>query len=127
MFFRMALSIRLNAGDSTPVAVIEFVDRDVDAKGAADRARALEDSQGRFRTLADAMPLVDRLAPEHPFPAPLDDVLAALRFVERGGLGVRRRSIRSAVGGQSGREATGAPRPRAGGATEDPSARRDRS
>ncbi|BAF88527.1 MULTISPECIES: 50S ribosomal protein L17 [Azorhizobium] len=27
-------------GDSTPVAVIEFVDRDVDAKGAADRARA---------------------------------------------------------------------------------------
>src|SRR5215472_5568840 len=27
-------------GDSAPVAVIEFVDRDVDAKGAADRARA---------------------------------------------------------------------------------------
>ena len=27
-------------GDSTPVAVIEFVDRDVDAKGASDRARA---------------------------------------------------------------------------------------
>lgn len=27
-------------GDSTPVAVIEFVDRDVEAKGAADRARA---------------------------------------------------------------------------------------
>ncbi len=26
-------------GDSAPVAVIEFVDRDVDAKGAADRAR----------------------------------------------------------------------------------------
>ncbi|MFG1428303.1 50S ribosomal protein L17 [Roseixanthobacter glucoisosaccharinicivorans] len=26
-------------GDSTPVAVIEFVDRDVDAKGAADHAR----------------------------------------------------------------------------------------
>lgn len=26
-------------GDSTPVAVIEFVDRDVEAKGAADRAR----------------------------------------------------------------------------------------
>lgn len=28
-------------GDCTPVAVIEFVDRDVDAKGAADRARTL--------------------------------------------------------------------------------------
>jgi len=27
-------------GDNTAVAVIEFVDRDVDAKGAADRARA---------------------------------------------------------------------------------------
>ena len=27
-------------GDSAPVAVIEFVDRDVEAKGAADRARA---------------------------------------------------------------------------------------
>jgi large subunit ribosomal protein L17 len=27
-------------GDSAPVAVIEFVDRDPDAKGAADRARA---------------------------------------------------------------------------------------
>ena len=29
-------------GDSAAVAVIEFVDRDVDAKGAADRARAAE-------------------------------------------------------------------------------------
>jgi large subunit ribosomal protein L17 len=29
-------------GDSAPVAVIEFVDRDVDAKGAADRARTAE-------------------------------------------------------------------------------------
>jgi acetyl esterase len=28
-----------------------------------------------------------RLAPEHPFPAPLDDVLATLEFVEQGGLG----------------------------------------
>ena len=27
-------------GDSTPVAVIEFVDRDVEAKGASDRTRA---------------------------------------------------------------------------------------
>ena len=29
-------------GDSAPIAVIEFVDRDVDAKGAADRARTAE-------------------------------------------------------------------------------------
>ena len=29
-------------GDNAPVAVIEFVDRDVDAKGAADRARTAE-------------------------------------------------------------------------------------
>ena len=29
-------------GDSAPIAVIEFVDRDVDAKGAADRARVAE-------------------------------------------------------------------------------------
>jgi large subunit ribosomal protein L17 len=27
-------------GDNAPVAVIEFVDRDTEAKGAADRARA---------------------------------------------------------------------------------------
>jgi large subunit ribosomal protein L17 len=29
-------------GDNAPMAVVEFVDRDVDAKGAADRARAAE-------------------------------------------------------------------------------------
>jgi large subunit ribosomal protein L17 len=34
-------------GDNAPVAVIEFVDRDVEAKGASDRARtAAEDAQG---------------------------------------------------------------------------------
>ncbi len=33
-------------GDNAPMAVIEFVDRDVEAKGAADRARAAEAAQG---------------------------------------------------------------------------------
>ena len=33
-------------GDSAAVAVIEFVDRDVDAKGAADRARAAAADEG---------------------------------------------------------------------------------
>lgn len=32
-------------GDSTPVAVIEFVDRDVEAKGAADRARTAAEAE----------------------------------------------------------------------------------
>ena len=32
-------------GDSAPMAVIEFVDRDVDAKGAADRARVEAEEQ----------------------------------------------------------------------------------
>ncbi|PPD16772.1 MAG: 50S ribosomal protein L17 [Methylobacterium sp.] len=32
-------------GDSAPMAVIEFVDRDVDAKGKADKARAAEKAQ----------------------------------------------------------------------------------
>ena len=29
-------------GDMAPMAIIEFVDRDVDAKGAADKARIVE-------------------------------------------------------------------------------------
>jgi large subunit ribosomal protein L17 len=36
-------------GDNAPLAVIEFVDRDVDAKGAADRAR-LEETEGETET-----------------------------------------------------------------------------
>jgi large subunit ribosomal protein L17 len=32
-------------GDAAPMAVIEFVDRDVDAKGAADKARAAESGE----------------------------------------------------------------------------------
>lgn len=37
-------------GDNAPVAVIELVDRDVDAKGAADRARA--EADGALETAA---------------------------------------------------------------------------
>ncbi|MEX0347113.1 MAG: 50S ribosomal protein L17 [Rhizobiaceae bacterium] len=39
-------------GDNAPMAVIEFVDRDVDAKGAADRARMDAEDQGAEETAA---------------------------------------------------------------------------
>lgn len=42
-----------------------------------------------------------RLAPEHPFPAPMDDVLSALAFVEAGGLGADIDSSRIALAGDS--------------------------
>ncbi|MBS7697036.1 MULTISPECIES: alpha/beta hydrolase [unclassified Chelatococcus] len=42
-----------------------------------------------------------RLAPEHPFPMPLEDVLAAIRFVEEGGLGRVVGASRIAVAGDS--------------------------
>lgn len=42
-----------------------------------------------------------RLAPEHPFPAPMDDVLAALAFVEQGGLGSEIDGGRIALAGDS--------------------------
>jgi large subunit ribosomal protein L17 len=38
--YTRVLKAGFRRGDSAPVAVIEFVDRDRDAKGAADRARA---------------------------------------------------------------------------------------
>ncbi len=41
-------------GDNAPLAVIEFVDRDVDAKGAADRARAEAEEQGAAEETAAA-------------------------------------------------------------------------
>lgn len=42
-----------------------------------------------------------RLAPEHPFPAPLDDVLAALAWVDAGGLGPDVDATRLTVAGDS--------------------------
>ncbi|PYE87861.1 alpha/beta hydrolase [Phyllobacterium leguminum] len=42
-----------------------------------------------------------RLAPEHPFPAPLEDVLAAVRFVAGGGLGAGFDAGRIALAGES--------------------------
>jgi acetyl esterase len=42
-----------------------------------------------------------RLAPENPYPAPLDDTLAAIDFVERGGLGAQVDPARWAIAGDS--------------------------
>jgi acetyl esterase len=42
-----------------------------------------------------------RLAPEHPFPAPLDDVMAAIAFVRSGGLGPKVDPSRIALAGDS--------------------------
>jgi acetyl esterase len=53
---------------------------------------SIDTHDGTMRNLVEAAQLpvlgIDyRLAPEHPFPAPLDDVLTAIAFVETGGLG----------------------------------------
>ena len=42
-----------------------------------------------------------RLAPEHPFPLPLDDTLAVIAYVEEGGLGAPMPAGRIAVAGDS--------------------------
>ncbi|MBN9063503.1 MAG: alpha/beta hydrolase [Rhizobiales bacterium] len=67
---------------------------------------SIETHDGMMRSLAVACGCavlgVDyRLAPEHPFPAPMNDVLAALAFVEKGGLGAGVDSSRVALAGDS--------------------------
>lgn len=67
---------------------------------------SLDSHDGLCRNLAKAsrcsVLAVDyRLAPEHPFPAPNDDVSAAIRFALRGGLGERADTRRLGVAGDS--------------------------
>ena len=67
---------------------------------------SIDTHDGTMRRLAVALgrPVLGfdyRLAPEHPFPAPLDDTLAAIAFVEQGGLGTPVPAGRIAVAGDS--------------------------
>jgi acetyl esterase len=67
---------------------------------------SIDTHDGTMRRLAVALgrPVLGfdyRLAPEHPFPAPLDDTLAAIAFVEAGGLGTPVPASRIAVAGDS--------------------------
>jgi len=67
---------------------------------------SIDTHDGTMRNLAVALraPVLGfdyRLAPEHPFPAPLDDALAAIAFVEAGGLGARIAAERIALAGDS--------------------------
>jgi acetyl esterase len=83
-----------------PVPVIVY------AHGGGWTFGSLESHDGVCRNLAQACRCaifaVDyRLVPEHPFPAPNADVLAAIRFVMTGGLGERIDARRVGVGGDS--------------------------
>lgn len=67
---------------------------------------SIETHDGTMRNLAVAggcavLGVDYRLAPEHPFPAPLDDLLASVAFVERGGLGTPIPAERIAIAGDS--------------------------
>ncbi|MDR6869418.1 acetyl esterase [Bosea sp. BE125] len=82
-----AMRARLYQPEAAPVsAVIVY------AHGGGWTFGSIETHDGTMRHLAVeagcAVLGVDyRLAPEHPFPAPLDDLMAAIAFVEQGGLG----------------------------------------
>ena len=67
---------------------------------------SIETHDGTMRVLAEAarrrvLGVDYRLAPEPPFPAPLDDVLGAVAFVEAGGLGRPLAADRIALSGDS--------------------------
>jgi acetyl esterase len=67
---------------------------------------SIDTHDGTMRNLAVAAGLpvlgIDyRLAPEHPFPAPLDDVLAAIAFIESGGLDAQLSAADIAIAGDS--------------------------
>jgi acetyl esterase len=67
---------------------------------------SIDTHDGTMRNLAVAsrVPVLGidyRLAPENPFPAPLEDVLAAIAFVEAGGIGTSLAASTLAVAGDS--------------------------
>jgi acetyl esterase len=62
------------------------------------------DDIGRRLAIASGMPLLAidyRLAPEHPFPAPVEDAAAGLAFLEHGGIGAPIAPERLVVSGDS--------------------------
>jgi acetyl esterase len=67
---------------------------------------SIDTHDGTMRSLAAAsgaavLGIDYRLSPDHPFPGPLDDVMAALAFVEAGGLGAGCDATRIALAGDS--------------------------